>query len=154
MKIRSSFTATLFLWRQTSGVASQQGHDWQHGVCAAGKHNRPCSQPEGKYQTPRGIKTSRDTWLTIQGKHTLSEVWIHCDNNHHDHGDRHLSSIIIIINHHKQPAPAAPPSTGAAGTNPCGRWGTLVELGHGKPSGLATKVINRPLLTCCHFERP
>ena len=29
-----------------------------------------------------------------------------------------------------------------------------MELGHGKPSGLATKVINRPLLTCCHFERP
>jgi hypothetical protein len=25
--------------------------------------------------------------------------------------------------------------------------GTLVELGHGKPSGLATKVIKRPLLT-------
>ena len=102
MKIRSSFTATLFLWRQTSGAASQQGHDWQHGVCAAGKHNRPCSQPEGKYQTPRGIKTSRDTWSTIQGKHNLSEVWSHCDNNHHYHGDRHLSSI--IYHHHNQPS--------------------------------------------------
>ena len=84
---------------QTFKGASQQGHDW-HGVCAAGKHNRPCSQPEGKYQTPRGIKTSRDTRLTIQGKHTLSEVWSHCDNNHHDHGDCHLSSI--IIHHHNQ----------------------------------------------------
>ena len=133
MKIRSSFTATLFLWRQTSGAASQQGHDWQHGVCAAGKHNRPCSQPEGKYQTPRGIKTSRDTWLTIQGKHTLSEVWSHCDSNHHDHGDRHLSSIIIIINHHKQPAPAAPPALAPPAQIPVNagaRWWSSAMVSH------------------------
>ena len=85
------------LFKHSKGPMAANKDTWQHGVCAAGRHNRPCSQPVGKYQTPRGIKTSRDTL----SKHCLKEnkcgviviiiititaiVILHHHHHHHHH---------------------------------------------------------------------